>query len=925
MTSTSPRRNRRNRATRLAAALGSGALLAGAALVGAPAALAQDAPQDTPQGTGISPDGQESINELGSCIAATKSADILLILDQSASLKGFDGKPPTDPDNIRVDATRDLVKQLGTHAEDLGANINVKLAGFGEGYHNATGDYGDWVSVGAHSGDLDKAIDGFGGRNTDMYTNYEDALAGASREFAGAPTTDGRASDCQAVLFFSDGKVTHPDKTNEQAVADVCRPDSPLVSLRNSGVRFFTVGLIPEDEVDSPRELLTEMAEGPCGGGDPNGAYFDAGTDPAGLLAAFRGFIPTANSVDATPSMSEPQRFTLDNSIDSVRLSAQPTTSIDGQVTPVLTAPGGERVELTADTTEVGGADVTVETTDVVNGMVDAELTLPEGGDWAGEWTFGYDAPTAPDDWYKVKVTLVPGLAVKVDELSEGAATGLKSDGQLHASLVDASGEPRRLDGEAELTAEFVNGAGETVDLGTQSAKDGTPVAFDLAPVQEAASGEINLRAVITTRAAGDAPGTRLSPLSITYPVTITPVNMPTLGTPGALDIDAEETTVEIPVSGPGRVWVDPTTMASGDEGVVLPDGVGSVEVSSEYSGADNALELGADEQGTLPVTVTSPDLADGRVAVTPQVHLVSDDGASETDVALPLKGNMSAPVNTGVFIGALIGVLLAAILIPLAVLYLMKLYTGRIPSSPGIHAVRIPVKVENGRLLRTDKGGNFQVSYEEITGAGRTVASGRDVNLAGVPVHVKLGANPLAAPYAVVDAPAPSISDEGRQAGTAARLPLAVHNHWVMLGTPGDPTTGEVVLAVDEFSTEGRVNDLTAAIAANGPELRERLAATPVETPGQGGKPRRKGDPAAAPVNPADPATAPADQSWPGSGFGPATGGPTPFGGPAGNTGSSGAPGTSGGTWGSDPGNGSGPSPFGGPGTPGGPRPFGS
>ncbi|MGO3772660.1 MAG: vWA domain-containing protein, partial [Corynebacterium variabile] len=221
---------------------------------------------------------------------------------------------------------------------------------------------------------------------------------------------------------------------------------------------------------------------------------------------------------------------------------------------------------------------------------------------------------------------------------------------------------------------------------------------------------------------------------------------------------------------------------------------------------------------------------------------------------------------------------------------------------------------------LRTDKGGNFQVSYEEITGSGRTVANGRDVNLAGVPVHVKLGANPLAAPTALVDAQAPSISDEGRQDGTAARLPLAVHNHWFMLGTPGDPTTGEVVLAVNEFSTEGRVNELTSQIATNGPEFLERLAATPVDAPTQSGKQggrrrKKKGDQVDAAAVPVPPA----DQSWPGSGFGPATGGPTAFGGPStGQTGSSG--GNYGGTWGSGTnGDSGGPPPFGGP------TPFGS
>jgi len=276
----------------------------------------------------------------------------------------------------------------------------------------------------------------------------------------------------------------------------------------------------------------------------------------------------------------------------------------------------------------------------------------------------------------------------------------------------------------------------------------------------------------------------------------------------------------------------------------------------------------------------------------------------------------MSAPVNTGVFAGVLVAVLLAAILIPLAVLYLMKILAGRIPSSPGIHAVRIPVKVTNGRLLRTDRGGDFQVDYNELLQSGRTVASGREVNLAGVPVRVKLGVNPLSTPVAVVDSAAPTISDEGRQIGSAARLPLAVHNHWIVIGTPGDPTTGEIVLAVDEFTSEERVHELAAGVSANAPELLERLAATAPDSAGPG--------PTSSAGTPSPgPGTTWPGGAQPGSGFGgidsngspypssgPATGGPTPFGGPGG----SGGPGTSGGGWGSNPGNGApgGPSPFG-------------
>ncbi|WP_417288078.1 vWA domain-containing protein [Corynebacterium variabile] len=936
----------RRRGLRLAAALGTGALLAGSAFVGTPAAFAQDAPapEEDP--------GRENIANFGSCIDASKSANVLLILDQSASLQGFDPNTKefdaslaTDPDKFRVEMARDITHQFQQLATDHDADINVKLAGFGEEYYDSQGEYGDWVNVGSNASDLESAIADFESRDKDMYTDYVKALDGASQAFAGAPSGDDGQSDCEAVFFFSDGMPTSEGMENEEAAARVCAPNSPLVALRNSGVRFFTLGLIPEGATDNPGEILERMSTGDCGGGTPNGAFADS-SDPAGLVAAVRDMVPGSGSHDSESSMNDPTRFTLDNSIDVVRLSAMPTSRIDGEVTPVLTSPDGEKIPLETGETALGDASIDVRpSTTSINGEVTAELKLDQGGDWAGEWVFGYEGSAADDDRYKTRVTFAPGLSVKVDELSERSTTGLKSDGQITASLLDSEGEPRKLDGKADLEAAFVRADGTRTELGSQPIAEGTPVTFPLEGIEDAANGKIELTARITTKPTDDAPGTPLTPVNVAYPVTITPVNMPTIGTPGSLSIDDKETTVEIPVTGPGKVWVDTTTLNSGDPDVTLPDGVDSVEISSEH-GKDNPLELGDGEEKKFPVTLKSSDLADGRIAVSPTIQLASADDAAEpatADVPVEMKGNMTSPVNTGVFIGALIGVLLAAILIPLAVLYLMKLYTGRIPSTPGIHAVRIPVKVENGRLIRTDKGGIFQVSFDELMGSGRTVANGRDVTLAGVPVHVKLGANPLAAPTALVNGQAPSISDEGRQDGTDARLPLAVHNHWFMLGTPGDPTSGEVVLAVDEFSTESRVNDLASQIATNGPELLERLAATPVDAPDQGKKQggkrrKKKGDQADAVPAP------PADQTWPGSGFGQADGGPTafggqpgsqfgsssPFGGPAsgdsspfedssGQTGPS-SPGTSGGGWGSDNGNtgntngNGGQSPFGGP-----------
>ena len=889
---------------RLLAATGSAALLGGIASVGLPVAGAQ--PDSV-----LSPDGQAHINDLGACIAGSKSANILLIMDESASLRGPNADEdftsgPTDPDDIRVAAARDLVQQLSRHADDLDADINVKLAGFGEGYNSDPKIYGDWTPVKGNPDSLASQIDDAADRNNDMWTQYSSALDGADKEFAGAPKVDGQGSDCQAVLFFTDGQPTDSDRSSEQITSDICAPGSSLGALRNTGVRFFTVGLLPSDERDEAKSLLSRMAEGSdCSGAPANGAFFDAGDDPAGLFGAFRNFIPTANSVDNNLSMQEPQTFVLDNSISPVRLSAQPTHTIDGEVTPVLTAPDGTIVELTGDGTEtIGDATVTVETTDAVNGMVDAELSLPDGGDWAGEWSFGYDAPTADDARYNVKVQLLPGLSIQVDGLSDGSTNQLRSDDELTVTLVDKDGNTRELEGDAQMTVSFSPSTGDgRIPLGRESVSGGEEATFSLADIDEALTGVLHFAANIVTKGPDGMDGTPLSPITTEFPVSISPMNMPSLGTTG-ITIDSEETTVDIPVTGPGQVWLSPTTFAAGDDGVSLPAGVSSVEVTSPYSDSGSALVLDKDEQGVLPVTVKTSNLADGRVSITPEIHLVSDDGETEADIATSLKGDMTAPVNKGVFTGVLIGVLLAAILIPLAVLYAMKAYNGRIPGNPGIHALRVPVAVKDNRLVRRDKGGTFTVGFDElVTQTPRTAANGRDVNLTGVPVHVKLGLNPLGAPMAIVDA-TPSISDEGNQVGDKAWLPLAVHNHWFVTRTPGqaaDDVQGDLIIAVDERITGERLDSIVVDIAANGGERLSRLSLDAAPDSGTDGPAGPGGGGPAGPSGPAGPG-GPGGQDA-----------PSPFG-------SSGGAGTQ-----STPGNSPfGSSPFGGS-SPSGPSPFGN
>ena len=164
----------------------------------------------------VSPSGRENIKKLNTCIDNKKKADLIFVIDESASLKGHGGKIATDPNNIRVPAMQDLVTQLGKFAQESNADINVKLSGFGQGYRSQPDVYGGWVNVRDHAGDLTPPIQGFDQRNNDVFTDYGTALNGAMADLASRPEPD----SCKAILFFTDGKLTVQGDQKAAMVAD---------------------------------------------------------------------------------------------------------------------------------------------------------------------------------------------------------------------------------------------------------------------------------------------------------------------------------------------------------------------------------------------------------------------------------------------------------------------------------------------------------------------------------------------------------------------------------------------------------------------------------------------------------------------------------------------------------------------------------
>ena len=826
-------------------------------------------PQEHVEGIGsesaLSEVSQKNLSDFGSCIASEKSADLLFVLDQSASLVGYEGSKPTDADFFRVDATADIVKQLANLGEDNGADINVKLAGFGSEYYSDPADYGGWTNISGNGDALKGELDKFRqeDRVADLETNYGAAYKGALKELASH-----QGSSCRAIVFFTDGKYyTDAEAHDLQGAQDkLCEVNSSVTAFRNSNIRLFNVGLVPAAEAQDQVRQLTRMAEGEdCGQGAPNGAFFDAGEDPSALFAAFRNLIPTSGGVTKEGNLKDQFDFVLDNSVSPVRLSAVPKSSVgEGELIPTLTGPDGETVELKPDTTHVAGAKVSVTENSKLPGMVD--IAMEKDGN----------------------------LDLKTEDGSK-VEGGINSDQVLKGQLVDGQGEPRTLEGEGTLYAEFVPEDGSPVTLVDNAPiTDGQPVDIPLDQVENAASGQLVTRVEITTKGTDERPGSKLDPINAETPLTVTPVNMPTVGSAQTITMTEKEITVDVPVTGPGKVWVADQIVDSADG--MLPTGVPSVSVSSKHNSEDSALELSKDEKTTIPVTVSVEELADGPLRVEPVINLQSAEDNQQLELPLTLQGSMSAPLNKSAFGLSFVLAVVLALLIPLGILYLMKWISGRIPEKPRMFAKTIPVKRDGANLIRTDNGRPFAVSKDEFQGAVPVETSARSVRLGGNDAKVKMGLSPFTAAHVEVQRDG-TISGKGKKSGYRAVLPLAVQNTWFFVGNAKDRNSGEIVLTVDTLAQASAYDEMSKAISRQALQLFDQVE-FPAEKQAEAQTPPQAGQPGPQPPN--APQSAPRDsgQQQPPQhgGFGPSQPSGPPNHGQPGPTGGPGRPGFGGG-----------------------------
>jgi len=868
------------------------AVLAGAVL-GVPAAAGTADRQIEPAAPG------DAVENYGACLAARQSGDLLILIDESGSLR------QSDPTGARVTAAIYLLRRLNGFVTTTGIELNVAVSGFSGDFAIST----NWTSLNAGSlPALVGGVESYRTRTDGFETDYWSALEGARRALGDRAPGGVESSPCQAIAWFSDGEldipardtqaeqdrygVTKPfaeglDITSPAAAAQagaaaaqsLCRPGGLADQLRASRVYTFAIGLaagrVEPSDFDLMRSIATgePTATGPCGNVvEPWPGEFELASDIDDLLFAF-----DALSTPGSPPLQQEEgicqsalseicrhRFVLDSSIKKVHILG----SVDAKgIQAQLILPSGAVVPLTEKTvgriTTLIQGGITIDYSWQSEETVSIDLGNAARSDqWSGAWALAFVDPSATTQNgvsrsnIHISGDLLPAWTNQGDTILH---SGDRVPGVV-LGVVDtdrAAVDPTTILGDLALTAVLTGRDGTATELaaGLDKSRLGAPVELDLTDVPPGAA-TLSLTLDVTTAAATGpdssvVPGTKLAPQRVDLPVQVaSPLNYPEVAPAISFGIVEGETerTEQLEVTGPGCVWVEGDTAA---RTTVAPQDAGKVAVTApEARSAGTCLVVEEGAEAQLDLRMSTERVGNGTVTGSVLVLIApigEPDRAKTVDVAF--SADLRKPLNAWNFWLALLAAVLLGPGIPIALLYAAKWMTARIPAR-SLMACRIPVTVE-GSWVRLD-GSDFLMHERDFSAMVPIPARGaRQLIVAGVQLRSRTGRSPLGAGFVTAEVAgaasgmvaASSEVPAFRSGGRQALLPLAVHNRWVVLHHPaGPPDVAEVLLLVGGDTQPGQRADLFADVARRLPAVLARLreaagggAATAGPAPGHG------------------------------------------------------------------------------------------
>lgn len=809
-----------------------------------------------------------AVDSFGACLAGKRSADVLLLIDQSETLKD------TDPGNDRVTAARYLVRQWAGLSSS-GIALNVAVSGFDSTYHQVQA----WTPLkGAGLSQIDRTLLGFRDRNKGAQTDYWMALDGARRALSSKPR--GQKSPCQAIVWFSDGKldasatyvtgnqtVVKPylrgrgGASNSQATKaarfDICRVGGVADQLRTSGVALFGIGLHAPGGKASDFQLMQSVATGRAAGTtcgkfiDPAPGDFRVVSDIDGLLFAFDRLRRPGRSVteqrrgvcQGLPiNATCVHRFVLDGSIRSVHVFA--SSGVDsGDV--YLTPPGRSPMLLPrkgqrpSPQTAAGGVSyawswLTKRTLSV--DLVAGKSATP----WTGVWSLAFVDRLSNSKNAKSRTAVQ--ISADILPTWQDSRVSLRRGGKpapIRLGLVDGGGkaiDPTSLLGTMSVDAQVVDASGAVVPLATGLTKTNlatTSLVLDPGKVQEGAA-KLRLVLKLTTKgvktATGQVKGTVLEPQQVDFPIQV----LPPLRYPipaNRVDFGGAQGAVELhrplTFTGGGCVWLE----RGGVRIDAAPADAKPIVSAEKGTSAKDCLEVGGGGSSALPLLLTTEEPASGTVNGELTIHLAPKGAIDQArTMNVPFTADLQQAVDPVRRAWVFVLMLFLGVGIPVGLLYVAKWRSSRIPAR-ALLAQSIPITVEDDRVRRD--GGAFALRADDLRELVPVPAGGaRVLTIAGAECAVTTGRSPFGSGTVTVTVAGQVAlsSEDGTTASKtgSASLPLAVHNHWVLSHDPTGPATAGMVLLLIGGDADDRTRrKIVDDVNDRAPELFRRIRAS--------------------------------------------------------------------------------------------------
>lgn len=790
-------------------------------------------------------DGKKNgLEQLGSCVSQRKTLDVALLMDETGSLAAtYKGgqktdRPGSDPENNRIPAAQGFIDQLTDLGTDRGVKTRVMLAGFGGKYksHLTEPDaYSGWKEVSPDTNsDLKGEIEKFESRVEEMETNHAVGIQGAYKDLMNANT---ESNPCRLLVTFTDGELA-VSEGQKQVEDDLCRPGGLADQLRAQGITHVGIGLSGRN---SPQNfsLMKKITEGGgCGKRPGDGVFFEA-TDVGSLFTGFHQALNLGGETSKEVKGDQPFKFWLDGSITDIRFNVISQGKLTDKVTIQLVNPSGKVIDLKeTGEGELDGSKVSWSTNRDPVLRSSGKLSKGSSTHWDGEWSIRLVNLNEKEQNTKVfnSVEMQPGLNIEingkdvapVDKTSgednrakHAPQLQLREDGQLSLELANSEGRAQDISGSAVSTVKFYPSDGSTpIPLGGPiDMKSGRAVV----PVDRIkslpATGRVEVSTTVTTKGPEGGEGTKLSPIVNSTALSVTPNDLPQLPGEITFNTQTDETTVEVLVQGPGRVWIPTGTKIKAD---VLPDGVDSLPASAENKDSGSALTLERGQSEMLRIKLSFPQDSEGAVGGTLPITISTKDGQKESVTHVAIKGSKTIPLNSTKFTIGLIAALLAAIIVPLLLLYAIRWFTARVDKKQGFGAQRISL-TKQGASIYYDGQSSPHIDINEVAD-NRVMHDGVRFNATGSELAVKqFTVNPFAIPPLEVTL-APSISSTGKQnSKLQAQLPLAVAGEWFLTYNEISRGIDLIVLPRQPLLEEDRqrmIND----ILDKAPNLYEKL-----------------------------------------------------------------------------------------------------